>query len=187
MATNNFHYENTDRIYVIDPQNEFEYEDILENIKIDFENADKAGKFEFIEDDEIHLDTELRSYPATSIGIVYKSFNFLGLDFEIQIIPLTRSGYYETGNFDYEIKYILNNNETFSDIDGILYDLEHYSEDYDLNKGLIAIHEGNLKKRLEDLEKDLREKVENIFEDNSDQYKQIASFSNGETCYEKIS
>ena len=186
MATSNFHNENTDRIYVIDPQDEFEYESILENIKIDFKNADKAGKFEFIEDDEIHLDTELRSYPATSIGRVYKSFNFLGIEFEIQIVPLTRSGYYEAGNFDYEIKYLIDG-ETFDNIDGILYDLEHYYEDYDLNKGLIAIHEDNLTSRLENIEKDLREKVENIFKDNSNQYEQTVSFSNGETWYEKVS
>ena len=102
MGTSNFHTVNANSIYVIDPQDEFEYNDILENLIEDFKHIEKTGAFGFVANYGIKLNTELRSFPARSIGIVYQDFDFLGLNFEVHVIPVVRDGYYEAGNLDYE-------------------------------------------------------------------------------------
>ena len=187
MGTSNFHNVNANSIYVIDPQDEFEYEDTLEYINELFIEADKEGKFEFASDDEVTLDTELRSFPAKSIGIVYESFEFLGVGFEVQLIPLVRNGYYEAGNLDYEIKYYVDSSTEAYNIDDLVYDFQKYPEDFDVNAGLAKIHGDNLKKRLQNLEDKLTGEVEDIFTKCSDQYRVQAQFSNRETWYEKVS
>ena len=186
MATNNFHIENASKVFLIDPQDEFEYENILENIIYTFNEADKEGRFEFSADYQISLETELRSYPSRSIGIVYESLNFLGLDFEVHVIPVIRDGYYEAGNLDYEFAYYVDNtSRPYNSIDDIIYDIQQFPEDYDLNTGLVAIHSNNLRKRLQTLEDTLVNEVEGIFEKVSTEYKVSASFSNGEVWYER--
>ena len=61
MGTSNFHNVNANSIYVIDPQNESEYESTLEYINELFTEADKEGKFEFASDDEVSLDDDFYS------------------------------------------------------------------------------------------------------------------------------
>ena len=187
MGTSNFHTANANSTYVIDPQDEFEYNDILENLIEDFKNVEKTGAFDFNEDDDIKLNTELRSFPARSIGIVYQDFDFLGLNFEVHIIPVVRDGYYEAGNLDYEFAFYHDAfSEPFEDIDEIVEDVELYCEDYDINPGLVKIHIKSLENRLNLLKDFLTEEVENIFKRNSNEYQVSAQFSNGETWYERV-
>jgi len=183
MGTSNFHNENATRIYADECDYEGAYEDLVENVKYSLLAKDKDRKIEFTFDDDIILGTELRSFPARSIGTVYETFDFLNIDLEVQIIALARSGYYEGVNLDYEIN-IQANGTDYEDVTGLISDIQDYPDDFDTTPGLIAIHAGNLQNKIEKSLETLITETEETFAEFTMPLVVTAQFSNGETFYE---
>ncbi len=177
MATGNFHYEEV--LYTITgcDDDEFIWEDTRNNI------ADElSSNKDFYINDKIEIDSELSSFPATSIGEFSDSIYYLSEELDVQVILMTRSGYYEGFNLDYEIRFSW---------DGIIYDsiddmygsLSEYA-DY---KGLFVAHQKSLYNKIEAKLNEFTSKIEQAYKLFSDETKVVAQFSNGETMYEKVS
>ena len=200
MATNNFHNVNAENIYAvlmgrdepvidedgnetdeyeyIQPQ-DFEYEDLLENLRSEFKNSK-----DWISDDgNAHF---LRSFSGTEISTLCKNKEYLGISVEIEIIPVIRSGYYQGANLDYELKFTVNGYEIEqSDVVNDWAEEAIYREEY--NRGLIEINKSHLGTWLEENTVNLVKFVENIFKDYTGfKLKKVSQASNGEAFYERV-
>jgi len=186
MGTSNFHNEEASRIFAVECNDEYTYSDTVSNLKYEFESVAKEHKLNFSDDTDISIGSELRSFPARSIGYFYKNVSFLCLDIDVTFIPMARSGYYEGFNLDYEVRFELEGTE-YESIECLVEVVEEYPEDYGLNAGLLAIHSASLTNNIEEAETTLRELTEQLFTDYSDPLVVVAQFSNDETIYEKAS
>ncbi len=112
------------------------------------------------------------------------------MNITINFIPKTVSGYYESFNLDFEIRFEDEySTETYSydNID------EDFMEDF-LNeciyqepekKGLFKIHSKQFLIKLEEMHNEGQEILESVFAQFTDQYGVAVQFSNGETFYSK--
>jgi hypothetical protein len=96
MATSNFHNVNASYIFAVDLQDEYEYDDLIDNVKYALK---ETGEFNLLTKSDPN---ELRSYPSTSIG----SLDTYVEDSEgngicITITAVVRSGYYDGVNLDW--------------------------------------------------------------------------------------
>jgi len=183
MGTSNFHNENATRIYADECDYEGAYEDLVSNVRYSLQAKDEAKTIQFTFDDDISLDSELRSFPARSIGTVYENFSFLNADINVELIPLVRSGYYEGANLDYEVSFILEG-ENFESITDLISAIQDYPEDYDTTPGLIAIHSNNLQNRLEKSFNTLVEETEATFAELTIPLIRLGGLSDGTSVYE---
>lgn len=99
MATSNFHNVNASAIFSVEIENEFDYEDLYDNVRYamkelkEWQDVTKSDP------------TELRSYPSTSIGALseYVSDDESGID--VIVTAVVRSGYYEGVNLDWHCEF----------------------------------------------------------------------------------
>ena len=175
MGTSNFHYENV--LYTIDAEDEFEYEDTISNITSEF-NKDK----EFYESDSISLESELRSFPARSIGSFDLDFEYLEQQIKVTIVPLARSGYYAGVNFDYE----LNIECEYCSYDDISYAVNDLLENGCVHKGLLTAHRSSLENHINTWIEETAKKITDVYAKFTEHLEVTAQFSNGETFYKKV-
>ena len=175
MGTSNFHYEKV--LFTIEAEDEFEYEDTISNITSEFNN-DK----DFYEDDSITLDSELRSFPARSIGSFNYYFEYLEQQFEVTIIPLVRNGYYSGANFDYE----LNIECEYSNYDSISEAVDDLLQYGCVHKGLLVAQRAHLEKHIDTWIETTEKRVCEVFKMFTDELVVTAQFSNGETFHERV-
>jgi hypothetical protein len=182
MGTSNFHNENASKIFALTgDEDEFAFNDTILNVTSEFDKEDC-----FTGDDSISLDSELRSFPAKSIGSFALCLYYAGVDLEVEVIPLVRGGYYEGFNLDYEIKFMLNGLEMCTDCQEPNIDSIEYVMKYSHRKGFVSLQKKNIENKLTAMVKILTEKVEKVFENYSDQLNVVGTFSNGETIYEVV-
>jgi hypothetical protein len=204
MGTSNFHSERTSCIYAVSERytdeetgeevyNEFLWEDVRDNINYAFKeiDKDKSNTWFYSDSADITLHESLRSYPATSLGWFYSSFSYAGINLTINFLPKMVAGYYEGFNLDFELQfedewsyesYIYDNDNEEGMIEKILN--EHLYQKPE-SAGIIKIHGTNFIYKLRDKIEEGQNLIENVFKQNSDGYKVVARFSNGETIYEK--
>ena len=124
MGTGNFYAKNTNGIYSLELNDEWDFEDAIENVRYDLKkfgydehegwtnDRNFAGKFMAHKSERIDLP-------------IYFNNGCEGMaSFYLEIIPMIRSGYYHGGNFDFDIS--INGefaNYDFNDMDGDLKDL----------------------------------------------------------------
>jgi len=179
MGTSNFNNDNARKIYSITTEDEFIWQDTRDNIASELEAIFGDNWYQ---SDTITIE-ELRSYPATSIGAIEQYVTIGNHTFTIEIISKIVSGYYEGFSLDYDIKISSDfcsytTNETVEEaINDFIYELEIEGEVDEAKKRWT--HQLNLE--LEDI----IEKVEKVYQDNSDPLVAVATFSNGETIYQK--
>ena len=175
MGTSNFHNENC--LYTIEAEDEFEYEDTVSNITSEL-GKDK----EFYEDDSITLESELRSFPARSIGSFDLYFEYLEQQIKVTVVPLARSGYYSGANFDYEMN-IECEYSNYNNISDCVDDLLEYGC---VHKGLLTAHRSSLENHINIWIAETVKKITDVYEMFTDHLKVTAQFSNGETFYAKV-
>jgi hypothetical protein len=96
MATSNFHNVNASSIFAVDLQDEYEYDDLIDNVKYALK---ETGEFNLLTKSDPN---ELRSYPSTSIGSLDTYVEDAdGNGICITITAVVRSGYYEGVNLDW--------------------------------------------------------------------------------------
>ena len=124
--------------------------------------------------------------PTTSSGKgppYWDTFIFCGVEFIVELIPHTTSGYYEGFNLDFDIS--LRSNEIYGDYDNLSDFISDVGEFIaEGNKGL-RLNLSNLHRRLEALLSEMIDEVESVFECYSEPLAEKGSFSNGETLYKK--
>jgi len=176
MSTSNFHNVNASRIFACELADEFDYEDLVENLQAAL--ADLPNDYSF----SGHDPHELRSYPSRVItGLALsKSYQDFSVDLELSII--IRSGYYAGCNLDWDLVYKIEGEPVFeTEFYEPIRDYTDCSEQMALYKSEFA------RKWAEKTERELIRQVEAIFRQFSTPLRVAARFSNGETIYEEAS
>ena len=174
MSTSNFHNVNANRIFACELADEFDYEDLLENLRSALSEVPVDYTFD---GNDPH---ELRSYPSRVItGLALsKSYQNFSVDLELSII--IRSGYYAGCNLDWDLVYKIEGEPVF--------ETEFYEpiRDYSACSERMALYKSEFaRKWAEKTERELIRQVEAIFRQFSTSLRVAARFSNGETIYEE--
>lgn len=177
MATSNFHNENASAIFAVQLEHEFDYDDLVENLKselnndpdyVDYGKADK---------------NELRSFPSRTLGSIRKYVQYKDFYVEVCVTPVIRSGYYDGVNLDWNVDYLINGDAQYDNTDFYIDDIAHYGS---MSKSKATKYAKLAEKKAEKVKNQIVEKVESIFSDYSEKYGVTAVFSNGETIYHKL-
>jgi hypothetical protein len=173
MATSNFHNVNANNIFAVECTEEWDYDDLIENLKHELDYLDGDGKDEH----------ELRSFPSRVIGTNFSSKLYADFQVEVELQVVVRSGYYAGVNLDWTPTFNLDGEE-FCDGSEVA---EHlvYSYGYSQrNADRYANWIGTWYERERD---SLIERTEAMFANYSQPLVEVARFSNGETIYESAS
>lgn len=177
MATSNFHNENASAIFAVQLEHEFDYDDLVENLKselnndpdyVDYGKADK---------------NELRSFPSRTLGSIRKYVQYKDFYVEVCVTPVIRSGYYDGVNLDWNVDYLINGDAQYDNTDFYIDDIAHYGS---MSKSKATKYAKLAEKKAEKVKNQIVDKVESIFSDYSEKYGVTAVFSNGETIYHKL-
>jgi hypothetical protein len=175
MATSNFHNVNASAIFAVQLEDEWAYDDLVENLKSQLNND--PNYVDYGKSDP----NELRSFPSRSLGSIRKYHEYKDFYVEVCVTPVIRSGYYDGVNLDWNVDYSIN---------GDSYDIDELENGIGYNTALpiskIKAYSLLAEKKVEKLKNEIVEKVESIFSDYSDRYGVTAVFSNGETIYHKL-
>ena len=178
MGTNNFHYENADRLYAIEDANEFTLDDVRENfILFDSKKIEKR-----IFDRDYRDPNENRSYPSAHVGSMFIGDTSFGYPISIRVDIVLRSGYYDHKCFDYNIEY----RHDWGMYDNLAYcdrhDIEYH---FDLSPKQSERVATAMRRKFEKMEARVLKQMYRFLNENSTQCRKIGSASNGETFYEK--
>ena len=177
MATSNFHNENASAIFAVQLEHEFDYDDLVDNLKselnndpdyVDFGKADK---------------NELRIFPSRTLGSIRKYVQYKDFYVEVCVTPVIRSGYYDGVNLDWNVDYLINGDAQYDNTDFYIDDIAHYGS---MSKSKATKYAKLAEKKAEKVKNQIVEKIESIFSDYSEKYGVTAVFSNGETIYHKL-
>ena len=175
MATSNFHNVNASAIFAVQLEDEWAYDDLVENLTSELSN--NPDYVDYGKTDK----HELRSFPSRSLGSIRKYHEYKDFYVEVCVTPVIRSGYYDGVNLDWNVDYSIN---------GDSYDIDELENGIGYNTALpiskIKAYSLLAEKKAEKLKNEIVEKVESIFSDYSDRYGVTAVFSNGETIYHKL-
>ena len=175
MATSNFHNVNASAIFAVPLENDFDYEDLVDNLKSELK--DNSDYVDYGKTDP----NELRSFPSRSLGSIRKYHQYKDFYVEVCVTPVIRSGYYSGCNLDWNVAYSIN---------GDTYDIDELENGIGYNTALpiskIKVYSSLAEKKAEKLKNDIVEKLEAIYNNYSDRYGVTAVFSNGETIYHKL-
>ena len=195
MGTSNFHNENSSKIYAIcmnyeDEETQetiypesFEFEEAKENVKDCIAEMCKENKDISFDLFSYRDRSECRSFPSSVLCTISKSKYIGGLECEVVLTSIVRSGYYEGANLDFQIDSLINGydcEELYSENECIeQYD---YSSDY---KGISKIHAKHAYNWMGKTKDELIEKMELVYQNVSEPLSVVGRFSNGETIYQK--
>jgi len=175
MATSNFHNVNASAIFAVPLENDFDYEDLVDNLKSELSND--SDYVDFGKTDP----NELRSFPSRTLGSIRKYHQYKDFYVEVCVTPVIRSGYYSGVNLDWNVDYAIN---------GDIYDIDELENGIGYNTALpiskIKVYSSLAEKKAEKLKNDIVEKLEALYNNYSDRYGVTAVFSNGETIYHKL-
>jgi len=177
MATSNFHNENASAIFAVQLEHEFDYDDLVENLKSELNND--PDYVDYGKTDK----HELRSFPSRTLGSIRKYAQYKDFYVEVCITPVIRSGYYDGVNLDWNVDYLINGDAQYDNTDFYIDDIAHYGS---MSKSKATKYAKLAEKKAEKIKNQIVEKVESIFSDYSEKYGVTAVFSNGETIYHKL-
>jgi hypothetical protein len=168
MGTSNFYNKNSSKIYACQIEEDFDYQDLVENLQFELQ----AQAFDSINE----FDNE-RNFCGQYIATKKIEFTNYDQSIYLTIKTVIRNGYYSGVNLDYDFEIVgeaINNYNNDFEIN------EKDDLDYQVVRGFKTL----FKKAKKTLEKEIL-KLEKIFGQNSQALKVGARFSNGETIYIK--
>jgi hypothetical protein len=203
MSTGNFYYKNASKVFAIGLSyeqpildedgnetdenesvscDEFQYQEQIANVQYHME--ENKGKFSY-SDYEQKSQSDNRNFSARFVGSLSASKYFGDVNIDIQINAFSRSGYYEGACLDWELCVNVDST-SYEDVDEIEYDFENgYVRSNNMNEGMLKIQAKNAQKWANKVKAELIEAVEKAFEKSSTCFVRVATFSNGETIYQK--
>jgi hypothetical protein len=114
----------------------------------------------------------------------YRASKWFGdIEVEVQIVAKMVSAYYEGASLDFE--FTIFDGYEFSDSDNSVENLFGNNCSC-MNQGLLKIQQSNAERWADKTKAQLTELVESVFEQVSMPLRVVATFSNGETIYEKL-
>lgn len=198
MGTNNFHYRNTSKCFsalmsyespIIDEDgNEtaetetrypesWEYDEFIEQIADALENIPNVDFYKYGNDKH-----ELRSFCSHVIGQVYTRKHYKDFTIEVNILCVTRAGYYDGICLDFTPTFCIEGDEVEEgemDFESELSYVDNMSEKRAAY--LAPLVQKWAEKEMERLKKE----VEKVFEENTTPLVLVAQFSNGEAMYKE--
>jgi hypothetical protein len=177
MATSNFHNENASAIFAVQLEHEFDYDDLVDNLKSELNND--PDYVDYGKTDK----HELRSFPSRTLGSIRKYAQYKDFYVEVCVTPVIRSGYYDGVNLDWNVDYLINGDASYDSPEFYIDDIAHYGS---MSKSKATKYAKLAEKKAEKVKNQIVEKVESIFSDYSEKYGVTAVFSNGETIYHKL-
>jgi hypothetical protein len=177
MATSNFHNVNASAIFAVPLENDFDYEDLVDNLKSELSND--SDYVDYGKTDH----NECRSFPSRTLGSIRKYHQYKDFYVEVCVTPVIRSGYYEGVNLDWNVDYLINGDASYDSPDFYINDIAHYGN---LPKSKATTYAKLAEKKAEKLKNEIVEKLESIYSDYSMKLGVTARFSNGETIYHKV-
>jgi hypothetical protein len=124
-----------------------------------------------------------RNYNASNL-FSYKISKWYGdLEVEVQIVATMVSGYYEGASLDFE--FTIFDGDSFSDSDNSVENLFGNNCSC-MNQGLLKIQQRHAEVWVDRAKDQLIALTEQVFEQVSMPLRVVATFSNGETIYEKL-
>ena len=177
MATSNFHNENASAIFAVELEHEFDYDDLVDNLKSELNND--PDYVDYGKTDK----HELRSFPSRTLGSIRKYHQYKDFYVEVCVTPVIRSGYYSGVNLDWNVAYLINGDASYDSPDFYIDDIAHYAN---LSKSAAIKYAKLAEKKAEKLKNEIVEELEAIYTNYSDRYGVTAVFSNGETIYHKL-
>jgi hypothetical protein len=174
MATSNFHNVNASAIFAVRLEDEWAYDDLVENLTSELSN--NPDYVDYGKTDK----HELRSFPSRSLGSIRKYHQYKDFYVEVCVTPVIRSGYYEGVNLDWNVDYLINGECSYDEPNFEVADVEWYGK---ISKSK-AIQYAD--KKAEKIKNEIVEQLESLYNDYSEKYGVTAVFSNGETIYHKL-
>ena len=154
---------------------EYEYDDLKDYIRETAQEEIKNRKdIRFKEESGSDND---RNYCATNLFSYSTSKMFGDIEIEVKIIGQIVSAYYEGASLDFVVEF---NGEENEELD-FYWDFDNS----DMNRGLQVLQNKNAIKWAEKTKTELIELIEEVFTKVSEPLNVVASFSNGETIYQK--
>ena len=157
---------------------EYEYEDFKDYIRETAQEEAKELKTIWYKE-ESGSDND-RNYCATNLFSYSTSKMFGDIEIEVSIIGQIVSAYYEGASLDFVVEF--NGEEYTNDEPDFEWLFEYQSE---MNKGLQVLQNRNAVKWAKKTKTELIELIEEVFTKVSEPLNVVASFSNGETIYQK--
>ena len=151
----------------------YEYDEFKEYLRATAQENKK--QFLYLEEDGSHND---RNYCATNLFSYSTSKMFGDIEIEVRIIGQIVSAYYEGASLDFVVEF---NGEENEELD-FYWDFDNS----DMNRGLQVLQNKNAIKWAEKTKTELIELIEEVFTKVSEPLNVVASFSNGETIYQKV-
>ena len=150
----------------------YEYDEFKEYLR---ETAQENKKqFLYLEEDGSDND---RNYCATNLFSYSTSKMFGDIEIEVRIIGQIVSAYYEGASLDFVVEF---NGEENEELD-FYWDFDNSN----MNRGLQVLQNRNAVKWAGKTKTELIELIEEVFTKVSEPLNVVASFSNGETIYQK--
>jgi len=177
MATSNFHNVNASAIFAVQLENDFDYEDLVDNLKSELNN--NSDYVDYGKADH----NELRSFPSRTLGSIRKYHQYKDFYVEVCVTPVIRSGYYSGVNLDWNVDYLINGDVSYDSLDFYIDDIAYCGN---LPKSKATTYAKLAEKKAEKLKNEIVEKLESIYSDYSMKLGVTARFSNGETIYHKV-
>jgi len=177
MATSNFHNENASAIFAVELEHEFDYDDLVDNLKSELNND--PDYVDYGKTDK----HELRSFPSRTLGSIRKYHQYKDFYVEVCVTPVIRSGYYSGCNLDWNVDYLINGDASYDSPSFYIDDIAHYGN---LPKSKASVYASLAAKKAEKITNQIVEQLESLYNDYSEKYGVTAVFSNGETIYHKL-
>jgi len=180
MATSNFHNVNASHIFACSLENEWDFEDLKDNLSYEFKKLD--GFNTLTKSDPY----ELRSFPSTSICSVSRQHIYNNFSLDVIVTIVARSGYYEGCNLDWHVNYEIDGHS--ADVDDFLSSIDYVYSNFvdDYSETEVKAFSLLAEKKAEELQNEIVEEVEKVFGMYSEKLGVTARFSNGETIYHKV-
>ena len=177
MSTSNFHNVNASAIFAVRLEDEWAYDDLVENLTSELSN--NPDYVDYGKTDK----HELRSFPSRSLGSIRKYHQYKDFYVEVCVTPVIRSGYYSGVNLDWNVDYLINGDVSYDSPDFYIDDIAYCGN---LSKSAATKYAKLAEKKAEKVKDSIVEKLEKIYSDYSDKLGVTAQFSNGETIYHKL-
>lgn len=187
MATSNFYNVNASKVFAVLTEDEFDYEDAVNNVKAELEKLNEAeGVYVYLGSGKDVNDN--RNFSSEVLGTVnfsndFKVENEDPIIAEFNIVCVIRSGYYQHANLDWNIEFVLNDRtfDEFDDFHSVFKELiyDYYDLDDETTETLYSEISSEIKIKSEGI----IDQIEGIYKSCSTSLSVAARFSNGETWY----
>ena len=185
MGTNNFSKVNTSKYYVVETEDEYAVNDLKLNLNSEFETAGGDYGWQLIDEPDIGRN-------ATEVGIFYIDIPLVGTNLEMRVNVCVNIvyGYYEGAVLDYNIGFeVVYYGEEYTEAKDAIATIIEDPDYFDLPEDTV-ITEAEVDEWLKVVtkaEQTMKAKAEEIFTNYSVAYNLVATASNGEAFYERVS